>query len=241
MTDSIEISAVPAPASGISWLDRIAQGIIVVGVPILLVLFGVRLVMTDAFLRLEYLREGFPRDVYGFTTEDRLYYAPFALNYLLNGEDISYLSDLEFLDTRQPLFNARELRHMFDVKRVTQAAFTVAVVLAITVLASMLTLRFRHGSRDRLRYALMRGAYATFALIILIVVLAVVGWEIFFTGFHRLFFEGDTWLFSWSDTLIRLFPEQFWFDAAIAIGVLTIFGALLILLIAFLTKRLTGR
>lgn len=239
MTDSIELSG--APAERAAWLDRLAQGIIIVGVPVLLILFAVRLVMTDAFLRFEYLRDGFPQDVYGFTTEDRLYYAPYALNYLLNGEDISYLSELEFLDTRQPLFNARELRHMFDVKQVTQAAFTSAIVLAFTVLAAMLALRFRHGSRDRLRYALMRGAYATFALIILIVVLAVVGWEVFFTGFHRLFFEGDTWLFAWSDTLIRLFPEQFWFDAAIAIGVLTIFGALLILLAASLTKRLTGR
>jgi uncharacterized membrane protein len=28
-----------------------------------------------------------------------------------------------------------------------------------------------------------------------------------------LFFEGSTWLFPTSDTLIRLFPQQFWVDA----------------------------
>ncbi len=30
------------------------------------------------------------------------------------------------------------------------------------------------------------------------------------SGFHHLFFQGDTWLFLYSDTLIRLFPERFW-------------------------------
>lgn len=47
-------------------------------------------------------------------------------------------------------------------------------------------------------------------------------WD-FFAGFHSLFFEGDSWLFLFSDTLIRLFPLRFWqdaflFAAAIALG-----------------------
>jgi uncharacterized membrane protein len=37
-------------------------------------------------------------------------------------------------------------------------------------------------------------------------------WD-FFTLFHALFFEGDSWLFLNSDTLIRLFPIRFWQDA----------------------------
>jgi integral membrane protein (TIGR01906 family) len=234
MADTVAAST---SADGSTLLRRIAQGIIIAGVPVLLVLFAVRLVMTDAFVIFEYLRPGFPEDVYGFTTEDRMNYGLFPLRYLLNGEDISYLSDLEFDETGLPLFNARELRHMFDVKQVTQAAFGIAAGLAVLVLAAMLYLRFSSPSRAPLRHALMRGAYATLALIASIVVLAVVGWDIFFTGFHSLFFADGTWQFAWSDTLIRLYPEQFWFDAAIAIGGLTVLGALLILLVARLTNR----
>jgi integral membrane protein (TIGR01906 family) len=40
----------------------------------------------------------------------------------------------------------------------------------------------------------------------------------FFTNFHRLFFEGGSWMFSYSDTLIRLFPIRFWSDVALIIG-----------------------
>lgn len=40
--------------------------------------------------------------------------------------------------------------------------------------------------------------------------------------FHELLFEPDTWYFPTSDTLIRLYPEQFWFDSALTIGGITI-------------------
>ena len=41
-------------------------------------------------------------------------------------------------------------------------------------------------------------------------------WQ-FFSWFHSLFFNGDSWLFEYSDTLIRLFPIRFWQDAIIFI------------------------
>jgi len=44
----------------------------------------------------------------------------------------------------------------------------------------------------------------------------------FFTQFHLIFFEGDTWLFLATDTLIRLFPPQFWFDGSLIVGLLTL-------------------
>jgi integral membrane protein (TIGR01906 family) len=48
-----------------------------------------------------------------------------------------------------------------------------------------------------------------------------------FTAFHHLFFEGDTWLFYYSDSLIRLFPMRFWRDAFILTGGITILLALI--------------
>jgi integral membrane protein (TIGR01906 family) len=50
-------------------------------------------------------------------------------------------------------------------------------------------------------------------------------WQ-FFTLFHALFFKGDTWLFEYSDTLIRLFPLQFWEDVFIWVAVIVVGGAL---------------
>jgi uncharacterized membrane protein len=42
-----------------------------------------------------------------------------------------------------------------------------------------------------------------------------------FVAFHNVFFEAGTWQFLFSDTLIRLFPERFWRDTFIAVGVLS--------------------
>ncbi|MCK7530763.1 MAG: hypothetical protein MZV63_06815 [Marinilabiliales bacterium] len=42
-------------------------------------------------------------------------WAPYAVDYLVNGADISYLGDLKF-DDGTPLYNERELSHMEDVK-----------------------------------------------------------------------------------------------------------------------------
>ena len=54
---------------------------------------------------------------------------------------------------------------------------------------------------------------------------ALAFWQLFIL-FHSVFFEGDSWLFLYSDTLIRLFPMQFWQDAFIWAGVIAVGGAL---------------
>jgi uncharacterized membrane protein len=41
-----------------------------------------------------------------------------------------------------------------------------------------------------------------------------------------------SWLFSYSDTLIRLFPMQFWFDAMLAISLFSFAGRLLLMLLS---------
>ncbi len=218
----------------IGGLIRFAQVLITVFFPVILVLIAVRLVMTPLFLQFEYNRADFPPDPYGFTTEDRLAYAPYALDYLLNGADVSYLGDLTF-SNGAPLYQASELRHMSDVKVVTRAAFDLAVAAGIVVLVIAGWLyRVR---RRALINALFAGALLTLAIIAAIIVGALLSWETFFITFHQLFFQSGTWYFPTSDTLIRLFPEQFWFDAALTIGSITVVTALLVFILTLRVKR----
>lgn len=218
----------PAWAALLRRLSPVFRTYLIIAVPVVLTLINVRLVMTTTFLEFEYNRPGFPEDTYGFTTEDRLEYAPYALEYLLNDADISYLGDLTFPDG-EPLYNARELKHMEDVKVVTRYAFFLLTYGGLAALVIVGLLALTPFTRRDLRLGLFQGATLTLTLIGVIVVSAVIAWEAFFTLFHQLFFEAGTWRFYFSDTLIRLFPEQFWFDASIIIGVLTALGALLIL------------
>ncbi|MCA9894424.1 MAG: DUF1461 domain-containing protein, partial [Anaerolineae bacterium] len=65
-----------------------------------------------------------------------------------------------------------------------------------------------------------------------IVVAAIFAWDTFFALFHSLFFQEGSWQFYYSDTLIRLYPEQFWLDAAIFIGGMSLLGAAVLLFVA---------
>jgi len=202
--------------------------------PFLLALMSIRFVMSPIFLQFEYNRADFPDDFYGFTREDRLNYAPYALAYLLNGDDIDFLGDLRFPDGSS-MYNARELHHMRDVKVVTQYAYLVATIGGIAAIIAALYLY--HINRSVLRRALFSGAIFTLGIIATIIVIAIINWDFFFTGFHNLFFTNGTWRFEYSDTLIRLFPEQFWFDAALTIGTLTVLGAVIILATTWIWGR----
>lgn len=218
----------------LTFLYNILRLYLTIAVPVLLTLVNVRLAMTPQILEFEYTRAGFPEDDYGFTTDDRLYYGPFAINYLLNNTDISYLGDLTFPNGRS-LYTSSELNHMEDVKVVTQIAFMTLLLGGIfsVIIIAYLFFTKNINARQTLRRGLFDGALLTLSIIGFIVFMALVAWDLFFDAFHGIFFESGTWRFSYSDTLIRLFPEQLWFDIAIFIGGLTSLGAIIILIVVW--------
>ncbi len=197
--------------------------LIILVMPIFLVLTSVRLVANEVFLWLEYHRPGFPDDPYGLTRDERLTYGPYGVRYMTNDANISYLARIEI--DGGPAFREKELKHMEDVKVVGRAAFQMHTALTLTLLAAAAALAWRRDTRHDLRVAISGGGVFTIGLMLTLVVSAVAAWDMFFDGFHSVFFEGDSWRFYTSDTLIRLYPEQFWFDAAIMIGMLTLGGA----------------
>lgn len=208
-----------------SWLISLAV------VPVLVVL-GLRLMLTPLYIQVEYRLPGFPPDPYGFSQSDRLHWAELSRQYLLNDAPIAFLGDLRFEDGGA-VFNDRELRHMADVKRVVKGALTVGyAALAFALVLGLWA--WRRGETAFYRHALARGGWLTMAFVGLIVLFSVAAFKVFFVAFHRLFFEGDTWLFNYSDTLIRLFPERFWRDAFLWEGGVT-------LGLAWLLTRLSSR
>jgi integral membrane protein (TIGR01906 family) len=207
------------------WAQTILRWIIIVTVPFVLVLGSVRLAMTEQFLAFEYQRPGFPEDPYGFTTEDRLEYGPYGIDYILSNEDISFLGDLRI--DGEPAFEERELEHMQDVQTVTRIAIQVFMLTGGLFVFSVILLIRKPQTRLQVFYSLRNGAYFTLAAIVVLIVGVVLNWDYFFTQFHNTFFAEGTWQFSRRDTLIRLYPEQFWQDASLFIGGLTILGAAL--------------
>ncbi len=192
-------------------------------VPVAITLGVVRLLLTPWFVQLEYRVPGFPPDTYGFSTADRLRWARVSLDYLLNDADIDFLADQRFDDGTR-VFNARELRHMEDVKRVVQAA--LRIWWASLMLLAVLGWASRQWGAERAFWrGVATGGWLTAGLMLALVALIVVAFQTVFVDFHRVFFEGDSWRFLYSDTLIRLFPERFWRDAFMLVaGLSVVFG-----------------
>lgn len=211
-----------------SWVIRLASLLVVILVPVALILTSVRLLLTPAFVHVEYRTPFFPPDNYGFSQEDRLFWSMIALDYLLNDQGIAFLGDLRFEDGT-PVYNERELGHMLDVKQVVGSALIVWYGSLIGLLVLGLWAWLGKWV-DQFRRACMRGGWLTVILVGVIVSAVVVGFGVFFVFFHEVFFDPGTWIFRFSDTLIRLFPERFWRDTFLWIGGLSIAGGLLLAL-----------
>ncbi len=216
--------------------QSIIQYLLIPAIVLFLMMTSIRLLIQPLFLTIEYNMPGFPPDPYGFTKEDRLHYANLSVKYLVNDANISFLGDLKFLDG-SPVFNQRELSHMLDVKILVQQMIRTWIGLGAFILLSGLW-AWRAGWLADFWLAVSRAGWATLAVIALILLGVAVGFSALFTGFHRIFFEGDTWLFLYSDTLIRLFPLRFWQDAFIFMGGFSMLGGILA---ALLGKRLAHR
>ncbi len=127
-----------------------------------------------------------------------------------------------------------ERSHMRDVRDVF-SGFWVLVLAGMAALA----VGFRRAPGTEARAAAWRsvasGARALAVAVAVAGALALVAFDAAFEVFHRLFFSAGSYTFDpRTDKLVQLFPEQFWSEIAIAVGV----GALVA---AVITTVLAGR
>jgi integral membrane protein (TIGR01906 family) len=193
-------------------------------IPLVLLFLGLRLLASEFFLDVEYRLPNFPEDTYGFTQEERLENAKLCLQYLTTNADIRLLSEQAFPDG-SPLFNTRELSHMEDVKAVFMPVANIGFGLTLLLFGLLLVAQRRPWRADVIA-GIRRGGWLTVGLVTAIGLFAVIGFWQFFTVFHGLFFSEGTWMFLYSDTLIRLFPLRFWQDVFLFAGIITIGGGL---------------
>ncbi len=237
------ISPVSSPTTAVkrpreAKFRRLQQVFLALTFPILLIALGVRLVATPLFLWIEYHRPGFPADHWGMTTEQRMTYGSYGLDYIMNFAPPEYLSGL-ISEEAGMLFQDQEVSHMTDVQHVIQWGFLVALILLVLSAISCLYLHRR--APGAASGALFFGAWLTVALLVILLVVAVLAWETFFALFHSLFFDAGSWTFRITDTLIRLYPTQFWMDAAIAVALIAVIGAFVTMLITRPRMRSAAR
>lgn len=213
---------------------KLRAALIALTVPLTVLMIAIRAVASAPFLWLEYHRPGFPEDSYGYYLIERMRLGSYGVDYINNFAPREYLARVTTGADNTLAFTEAEVNHMHDVKWVLLIATVAVAALFLLTLLSSISLRER--APGTIRRSLFCGAWITLGLIVVLGVVGVFGWEWLFTTFHQVFFPQGNWEFSVRSTLIRLYPPQFWIDAAIAVAVLVAAQITLLLVTTWPTK-----
>jgi integral membrane protein (TIGR01906 family) len=195
----------------------------------------ITLVIGPSYPRYEYGKPDFPTDLEGMplatavslglvplTHAVRLELALLAVTFLESWQPaettIVMLAEQQLPHIGTPLYNQRELNHLVDVKHITDAICWLAPLTAMPVIGGLLFLLRRPRTRRVSYLALGQGGLFTGILLSGIAGLILFGWSFFFYQFHGLLFPSGTWTFAATDSLMRLYPERFFFDVGVIIS-----------------------
>jgi integral membrane protein (TIGR01906 family) len=222
-------------------LIRFIQFIVALVTPVFLLLTAGHLLINVWYLEYEYGKPDFPRDPFGFTQQQRLELATVSIRFLQSREPaeqaVRLLEAQRLPGTDRPLFGPDELSHMVDVKRFTDVLWRVQYAAGLIALGGLILLL----ANPRTRHAGYRGIFwagaATAGFLVFLALFVLLSWRMFFVLFHELFFPPGTWTFNYDTSLIRLYPDRFWFDAGTLITLGTLGVGVVLAAIGHLLSR----
>ena len=211
----------------VSWLP---WAIFIIAVPLFLITASV----TWAFNSPGLYNDGFEKysisRISGISDSDLRQVGADIRSYINSGDEPLDVRT-SILGTERDLFNDREVAHMKDVKQLVRGVYVLALASAV-YLAAMVVIGFAlHRGRfvADLAKRLAWGGGLTLVLLIVFGLVALVGFDSVFLKFHQLSFANDFWrLDPRTDYLVRIFPQDFWFDATLWVAVRAISGALIL-------------
>lgn len=220
-------------------LQTLIRWLVILAMPFFLGMGTIRAIIAWDYPAFEYGR--IPPDMFGFSPEERLELARGTLEYLQRtepaGEVIYLLEELRLPGTDRPLYNESEIDHMIDVKNLADAIRWIAYIAGAVVFVGLAILLIPRATRPYGWRTLMLAGLGTVVILAAIALIILIAWPIFFVQFHELLFPPGTWTFAYTDSLIRLFPEQFWFDIGVLISVTTLALGVLVGLVGYVMSR----
>lgn len=208
---------------------------IAIAVAVVFVVNGFRIVATEGHIRYEYHRGGLPSDT-GLSVTERRSLALVGLASIRPRSDGIGLLERATLPDGTAAFGERELAHMADVRRLYGRALALQVALVVALVTAAIGLR-RTSQRTLVPRGVIMGSVATLVVVALLVPVMLLGFDRFFEDFHGVFFEGDSWRFAPGDTLLRIYPEQFWERTSQVIALLIVAQAMVAAPLALFWKR----
>lgn len=183
-------------------------------IPLFLLTSSIRLLTTDYYLGYQYRKLDIVEKTGLSQTElDNITHK--LLKFLISSAKFPAI-DIKRGSIRKPVFNSREIAHLYDVQRVFKVVFAVQKITGLYLLFCLGLALFPPWRRKFGLFAfyIFIGCLISLFLISLLVLSVFFQFGSFFDKFHQAFFLAGSWLFGPRDTLIQLYPEQFWSNAA---------------------------
>jgi len=125
------------------------------------------------------------------------------------------------------LYNEKEILHMKDVKHLIKLTQNTIIFSGLFILAyylvTIFTAKSLRKSIEQIRKSSKISAYSTVGFLAFFGLLASINFTWLFRQFHFISFSNDLWqLNPNTDYLIAMFPQRFFLETTIFIGVLTI-------------------
>ena len=197
---------------------------IIVFVPLIIILLGFRIIVyNQSFYEKEFQKnnvyETFPEQTVDIEVGN-------LFNYLINDKK---------LDTT--FFNEKEKSHLKDVKDMIDSAINLLLIL---ILLFFILLIYFYNTKQLIIFfnSLMLGSFLSIFLILIIFLLSLSNFDDLFLNFHLISFNNDLWLLNpETDNLIKLFPQQFFYDALSRIVIYSLLISVLVLIFSFYIRN----
>ena len=134
---------------------------------------------------------------------------------------------------KKNLFNSKEIQHMIDVKNLILNIKFFNYLLWFTALILLLIKISLSKEKKLISLLSITRSYFIYSVAILIstLILIALSFRWIFYFFHIISFDNNLWILDpRTDYLIKIFEEVFFMDAAIFIGILTLFSSIIIFL-----------
>ena len=167
------------------------------------------------------------------------------IEYFASDEDL-ITTEIDVYGIREPLFTDREAIHFRDVRDLLNRVYALQGILTVVALAVVIAavVAGARGRYDLTAIILTRVRQSAIGTVIALAAIGIFaafgGFNALFLQFHLISFSNDLWQALPTDRMILLFPEVFFLQATLLIGVATIAEMAILWVGATLSLRRIG-
>ena len=210
--------------ASLRYLNLFLSAAFVLALLIFLVTSNVRL----AFNSIAFYEFGFDRHNVAYTTgltESQLSEVATEIRDYFNSDEELLSVTVVVNGAEWPLFNEREIIHMRDVKELLHTVYRAqeGAFLFLFTFSMVGFLILGSEFAGRMRMLFFRGTLFIYGTIGGIGLVSLVGFNLLFRWFHEISFNNDFWMLDpQTSFLVHLFPQGFWLESTLLLGMATL-------------------